>query len=144
MNIPTTEEATYDELYKLCQEHDISGRGDMNKAEMHEALTAEVEETGPTGLDDDLIPAITEINPYSDAEIIQEGDKVDISHLKTNPTVVKVIRNDEETIIEMETNHGGGHRLIIPEKGEPVLRRWRAKEEIWMKNSTAPEYITKK
>lgn len=62
---PTTSDATldktYDELYELAQEKDVSGRSTMNKGELLDALT-----DGPTNVQwDDLEVAVTRIGPQA-------------------------------------------------------------------------------
>lgn len=150
---------TRDELYSFAQQADITGRSDMDKAELHEALQQEA----PHLLDP--FAAVTEVEP---------GDKVQMNHLKSVLTVTEVrvfdgteltriTEDGSETqeldtevpsyrVVIMRTNRGGRHALVAEKEAEhgpapwkrgdePHLRRWRAGDREWMNNSTDPLYL---
>lgn len=125
---------TADELYTLAQEADITGRGEMTKAELREAL----ESAAPQLL-----------RPFQVVTDLEEGDEVAMNHLKSVLTVTSTEETDSHYAVVMETSRGGRHGLIVPKDGhevgkngaEPHLKRWRAGDEEWMNNSTDPVFI---
>jgi hypothetical protein len=160
------ENFTRDELYQFAQEADITGRGDMDKSELWEAL----KESAPHLL-----------HPFAAVDNLEIGDTVNMNHLKTDLMVTEIqhfdaenkeitrVSEEEENVVEledenipedysdfttvtMETNRGGRHQLVC-QKGsevgpapwknedEPHLRRWRAGDSEWMNNSTDPTFI---
>ena len=125
-----------DELYTLATVANLEGRSTMSKAELYSSL----EETAPHLLD-----------PFTDATEVEEGDAVEMNHLKSVLTVSSVEEADTHTSIVMVTNRGGRHKLVVPADGEevgkngssPHLERWRAGDQEWMNNSTDPVYFLK-
>lgn len=148
-----SENFTYDELYNLATEADVTGRGDMTKAELREAI----QEEAPHLLD-----------PFAAAETVDIGDRVSMNHLSGDLFVTGVatydgeqvtfVTDDDEEVAEndsaprvevvMETIRGGRHKLVC-RKQEPFskngeeahLERWRAGDKEWMNNSTDPVFI---
>lgn len=106
---------TFDELYELAKELDITGRGDMVKAELFEAVQ---------GREDDLTGAPSKV---------EEGDKVQMNHLSSTLTVREVL----DDAVVMVTPRGGKHKLVTHEEGAH-LERWRADTHEWMNNSDDP------
>jgi hypothetical protein len=125
---------TADELYTLAQEANITGRGDMTKAELREALEAAAPEL---------------LRPFQVVPGLEEGDEVAMNHLKSVLTVTETDEADSHYAVIMVTARGGRHALIVPKDGHevgknggsPHLRRWRAGDKEWMNNSTDPLYI---
>lgn len=125
---------TADELYTLATEADITGRSDMDKEQLREALEAEE-------------PGLLE--PFSEVTDLEEGDTVSMNHLKGNLTVTSTEETDSYHAVIMETIRGGRHALIVPKEGHevgkngssPHLRRWRAGDKEWMNNSDDPVFI---
>lgn len=144
---------TYDELYNLATEADVTGRGDMTKAQLREAL----QEEAPHLLD-----------PFAAAETVEPGDRVSMNHLTGDLFVTGVatydgeevhfVTDDDEEVTEddsparvevvMETIRGGRHKLVCRKESpfgkngeEAHLERWRAGDKEWMNNSTDPVFI---
>lgn len=151
---------TYDELYSLAQEADVTGYSDLTKEQLHELLR----EDAPHILD-----------PFAAVDEVEVGDTVSMNHLSSDLTVTEIRdytgddvvqelgdetevhegRGEELTdhlVVIMETNRGGRHALVTDkdeENGptpwkndtEPHLRRWRAGDEEWMNNSTDPLFF---
>jgi hypothetical protein len=107
----------------------VTGRWDMTKQELIDAIT---EETGVERVTDEAFQGVHDVEP---------GDTVEMNHLQAVLTVTDVERSEHRVAIEMETTHGGRHRLVYDEFEIPHLERWRANDDKWMKNSTDPEYF---
>lgn len=122
------------ELYTLATVANIEGRSDMAKEQLYSSL----EEEAPHLL-----------TPFSDVSEVEEGDAVEMNHLKSVLTVSSVKEADSHWSVVLTTPRGGRHKLVKP-KGDsevgkngssPHLERWRAGDEEWMNNSTDPVYF---
>lgn len=122
------------ELYTLAQYFGLEGRSDMGKEQLKEALSQEHPEA---------------LNPFAAVDGLEDGDVVEMNHLKSALTVQDVREADTHTSIVLTTPRGGRHKLVVPDDGEevgkngssPHLERWRAGDSEWMNNSTDPVYV---
>lgn len=156
----TVDSYTYDELYSLAQEADVTEYSDLNKDEIHDLLRSEAPhildpfaEVAEAEVGDEVsmnhlssVLTVTEIRDYSGDDVVQElTDEV-----KTHEGQAEEIT--DHLVIIMETNRGGRHALVTDkaeENGptpwtnntEPHLRRWRAGDQEWMNNSTDPLFF---
>lgn len=135
----SADEFNVDELYKLAQYGEIKGRSDLNKTDLYRKIKSEK-------------PQLLEPFGVVFNENIEEGENVEMNHLKSTLEVQKFITDEDKyyTVV-METKRGGRHALIVPRGknkvgkngNEPHLKRWRAGDSEWMNNSTDPVYIFK-
>ncbi len=123
------EDKTKEELLDLGKELDVTGRHDMRKDELVDAILEMMDAS--TG-----VP----MNLKWDLPHVYEGAKVKMNHLKVSLEVID-IQEGNPYIVVMETSRGGKHRLVVPRNAETRLERWRAGDEEWMLNADDAEYF---
>lgn len=106
-------------------ELDITGRWDMSKEDLMDAV---------------LAAADTETD-FGDVHDVEEGDIVEMNHLENPLEVTDVEEVDDGVDVVMKTGYGGRHKFCFRQEGDSHLRRWRAGDETWMMNSEDPTYF---
>lgn len=122
------EQYTADELRSgPATEFDITGRWDMTKPELIDAIIEAQHER----LDGD----------FADVYDVEEGDIVQMNHLQSNLEVTEVAIDGEDIDVVLATNRGGFHKFCYRVDGNSHLCRWRAGDQSWMKNSDDPMFF---